>query len=70
MRERAKDETAPPSPPKNPCPWVLAFLVLGHSQPHRDPVPATGLGEWGLWVTAKLNAWFSRGFEGLLPSIS
>lgn len=67
MRERAKDETAPPTP-KNPC--VLPFLAVGHSQPHRDPVPAAGLGGGGLWVMAKLNAWFTREFEGLLPSIS
>lgn len=67
VRERAKDETAPPTP-KHPC--VLPFLAVGHSQPHRDPVPAAGLGGGGLWVMAKLNAWFTREFEGLLPSIS
>jgi len=41
-------------------------------QPPELPLIAASpaaLGGWGLWVTVELNAWFSEGFGGLLPSI-
>ncbi|PKK28648.1 insulin-like growth factor binding protein 2, 36kDa [Columba livia] len=64
-REKVKDEAAQAFK----YPWVLPFPVLGHSQAYRDPAPVAGPGGCGLWVMVKLKAWFSKGFEGLLPRI-
>lgn len=57
-------------PPTSQTPLGTSLPGAGAQPAPQRPSLSHGAGGQGVWVMVKLNIWFSRGFEGLLPSIS